>query len=94
MPIETDKLILWTNLLRHTLGVREGVRKSDYGYRNRFCVSVGSADDLVFQEMVVAGLAEEGDAINNGKARYYRATLEGCKVVGLSKAAIKRAFED
>jgi hypothetical protein len=44
--------------------------------------------------MVAAGLAEKGSSLNGGKSVYYRATVEGCKAVGLSKAAIKRAFED
>lgn len=83
----------WECLLRHTLGAGAEKPKSKHGYRNYFCANVGSSDDKSLEEMVAAGLAEKGRSINGGKSVYYRATVAGCKVIGLSKAAIKRAFE-
>jgi hypothetical protein len=44
--------------------------------------------------MEQAGLVRSGLFINGGKMRYFHATIEGCKAIGLSKAAIKRALED
>jgi hypothetical protein len=92
--VQSVVLPLWIDLLTHTLGAGSHVRKSKHGYRNHFCASVGSDSDKAFEEMVAAGLAEKGSSLNGGKSVYYRATVEGCKAVGLSKAAIKRAFED
>jgi len=93
-PVQTVVLPLWIDLLTHTLGAGSHVRKSNHGYRNHFCACVGSDYDKAFEEMVALGLAERGSSLNDGKAVYYRATIEGCKAAGLSKAAIKRAFED
>jgi len=83
----------WQDLLRHTLGANKENRESKHGYRNRFCADVGSSDDKSFEAMVAAGLAERGPTINEGTSVYYRATVAGCEAVGLSKAAIERAFE-
>jgi hypothetical protein len=85
---------LWIDLLTHTLGAGSHIRKSKHGYRNRFCASIDSHNYKAFEEMVAAGFAERGASLNGGKSVYFRATVEGCKAVGLSKAAIKRAFED
>ncbi len=84
----------WKRLLLHTLGAGSGVAKSKHGYRNRFCATVGSVTEIHFKCMVQAGYAEQGGTINNGQDRYYRATEQGCKFVGLSKAATKRALEE
>jgi hypothetical protein len=93
-PVHREVLPVWVDLLRHTLGAGKHVRKSKHGYRNRFCASVGSEEHNAFQEMVAAGLAKKGSAINGGELVYYRATVEGCKAIGLSKAATKRAFQE
>ncbi|AMV31747.1 hypothetical protein VN12_06470 [Pirellula sp. SH-Sr6A] len=84
----------WVRLLTHTLGAGARVRKSKHGYRNHFCAVIGTPTCDVWEEMVSYGLAERGGEINNSTNRYYRATEAGCKAIGLSKAAIKRAFED
>jgi hypothetical protein len=84
----------WVDLLTHTLGAGSHVRKSRHGYRNYFCATVESKEANSFDEMVAAGLAEKGQVINGGKQVYYRATVDGCNAIGLSKAAIKRAFAD
>ncbi len=92
--VQSVVLPLWIDLLTHTLGAGSHIRKSKHGYRNHFCASVGSHNYKAFEEMVSAGFAERGASLNGGKSVYFRATVEGCKAVGLSKAAIKRAFED
>ncbi len=93
-PVQPVVLPLWIDLLTHTLGAGSHIRKSKHGYRNHFCASVDSHNYKAFEEMVAAGFAERGASLNGGKSVYFRATVEGCKAVGLSKAAIKRAFED
>jgi len=93
-PVQAIVLPLWLDLLRHTLGARPEQRKINHGYRNRFCASVGSAHWLQFVAMADAGLAETGSLINEGKQQFFSATVAGCKAIGLSRAAIKRAFED
>jgi hypothetical protein len=93
-PVDREVLPFWVELLRHTLGAGKHVRKSKHGYRNRFCACVGSDEDKAFHQMVAAGLAKKGSAINGGELVYYRATVEGCKAIGLSKAATNRAFQE
>ena len=79
-------------LLQHTLGASPHQNKRNYGYRNHFLASAGSSDFAEFVAMESAGLAESGP-LTNGR-QYFRATVEGCKAIGLGKAAIKRAFEE
>lgn len=86
--------VLFLDLLRHTLGAGPERRKSQHGLRNRFCASINSENYHTFQRMVAAGFAEAGPTINDGQMRYFRATKEGCKLIGLSRAAIRRALED
>lgn len=93
-PVYALVLPLWLDLLRHTLGARPEQRKANHGYRNRFCASVGSAHWLQFVAMADSGLAETGSLINEGKQQFFSATVAGCKAIGLSRAAIKRAFAD
>lgn len=78
-------------LLQHTLGARPDQNKRYHGYRNHFLASVGSDDHAEFIIMTAVGFAESGRE-RDGQ-QYFRATVEGCKAVGLSKPAIKRAFE-
>jgi len=93
-PVEAIVLPLWMDLLRHTLGARPEQRKANHGYRNRYCASVGSEAWLQFVAMVDAGLAETGCLINEGRQQFFSATVAGCKAIRLSRAAIKRAFQD
>jgi hypothetical protein len=93
-PVHAFVLPLWLDLLRHTLGARPEQQKANHGYRNRFCASVGSEHWLQFMAMVDAGFAETGSLINEGKQQFFSATVAGCKAIGLSRAAIKRAFAD
>lgn len=79
-------------LLQHTLGARPDQNKRNYGYRNHFLASAGSKDFAEFIAMESAGLVESGPMTNGHQ--YFRATVEGCKAIGLGKAAIKRAFEE
>ncbi len=88
----------WLEKLTHMLGAGKEVKKSCHGYRNRFCAAIGGDDYKIMKLMEKAGLVTVGSEINyrtsNNTAQFFHATLEGCKAIGLSKAAIKRAFED
>lgn len=84
----------WANKLRHMLGAGSEIPKANHGYRNRFCAEVGGPDHADLREMEAAGLVVAGGLINDGKGQFFHATLAGCKAIGLSRAAIKRALED
>lgn len=80
-------------LLVHMLGAGEHVRRSNHGYRNRFCAGVGGDDHRIMLEMEAAGLVVAGPIINGGRSQFFGATLAGCKAAGLSDAATERALE-
>ena len=79
-------------LLRHTLGADPHIRKSKWGFRNRFVSTKGGRNYEAMREMQLCGLVEEGWITD--KFIFFRATLEGCKAIKLTKTQIARAFED
>lgn len=81
-------------ILTHMLGAGSHIKKSNHGYRNRYCAEFGATDYTTLVEMESLGLVVAGPTINQGRDRYFAATLAGCQAIGLSKAAIKRAMED
>jgi hypothetical protein len=83
---------LWTETLRHTLGAEKHIPKSQHGYRNYYCDSVGTMHHQMLLAMVDAGLMTAGSKINSGANQYFHATLAGCEAIGLDKSAIDRAF--
>jgi hypothetical protein len=78
--------------LRHMLGAIPGrYPKHKWGWRNYFLSGKAGAGHESMQRLVNAGLVEQGhDA--GAAGMYYHATIKGCEAVGMSKAAIKRAF--
>lgn len=80
--------------LSHMLGVNERTSKSSWGYRNRFCATVGSKDESHLEAMAKLGLVVRGQLINDDRQMMFYATEAGCRAIGLSNAAIKRALED
>lgn len=81
----------WIDLLKHMLGAGQTIPKKRHGYRNYFCTTIASTNHDIMLAMKDAGLVSQGRAING--MRYFHATESGCKVIGLGKSAIKRAFE-
>lgn len=75
------------------LGAGTDKKKKSHGYRNYFCATIGGEYEKDMEEMLALGLVSKGHTINQGRDRYYHATLAGCQAIGLHKAAIKRAFE-
>jgi hypothetical protein len=45
--------------------------------RNYYCVEVGTPDDEDWRQLVVAGLAQSGRIINDGRDVYYHLTDAG-----------------
>lgn len=84
---------VWLELLTHTLCAGPNKRRSQHGTRNAFCASVGSKEHRAFMNMVRSEFAVAGHYINNGEMQYFHATKEGCELIGLSKAATRRALE-
>lgn len=62
------------DIMRHSLF---GSGNSKKPYRNYYCVSVGSPDDLVIGHLVDLGLMKYGHVINDGKERYAIVTEAG-----------------
>lgn len=87
-------LVRFVEHLRHMLGATRDHAKTSHGFRNHFCAEIGFRDHDDMVAMQALGLVTAGRKINNDKDQYFHATLAGCQAIGLSKAAIKRAFED
>lgn len=81
-------------IIQHTLGARPEMDKKNYGYRNYYCVSVGSDRHRAVEALEALGMMSAGHHINERRDRYYRATVAGCEAIGLTPKQIKRAFEE
>ena len=79
-------------ILTHMLGASKHHKKSSHGFRNYFCAEVSSDTYKVLRQMAFLGLVREGRKINQDRDQYFIATEAGCKAIGLSKAATKRAL--
>ncbi|MGJ9420438.1 hypothetical protein ACHAC9_22180 [Massilia sp. CMS3.1] len=77
--------------LRHMLGATDQYKARDYGFRNYYATSGGTARETM-ERLVAAGLATKGQS--SASMTYYHATVAGCELIGFTKAQIKRAFED
>ena len=84
---------LWTDILRHTVGAEPHTPRAQRGYRNHYCISIGSNDRQALLAMVDAGLMTAGEMVSKGTIQYFHATRAGCEAIGLDKSAIDRAFE-
>jgi hypothetical protein len=76
--------------LRHMVGASSNIPKRQWGYRNHFAAGEKDIDSM--NRLETAGYVTKGKSYRN--SFYYHATLKGCKAIGLSKAATKRALED
>lgn len=92
VPVEATEA--QKKILRHMLGAGRDVARRNWGYRNRYCASVGTQPEADLTEMVKIGLVARGDLMNDDKQVMFYATVAGCCAIGLSDAAIKRAMED
>lgn len=83
---------VWKENLTHMLGAGSHIPKRQHGSRNRFCSTISSKDHVSMLEMEAAGLVVKGQTLYGG-LQFFFATEAGCKAIGLSKAAIKRALK-
>lgn len=78
-------------MLRHMLGATSQYKLRDWGFRNYYATSGGSAmqalDRLVPLGYVIKGGSSE-------RMHYYHATESGMIAAGLNAKQIKRAMED
>jgi len=77
--------------LRHSLGAESHYKRSQWGFRNRYC---GTTEAVT--RLVSAGLMKPIGTPNelSGGDQFYIVTEAGCDAVGLTAAQKKRAFED
>lgn len=83
-----DKL----DILRHMLGAGDHIRKSQHGYRNHYCASIGSSEYITLLKMRDDGLVTAGRLSASTNQQFFYATKLGCVSIGLHKAAIDRAL--
>lgn len=80
--------------LIHMLGCGSHINKSQRGYRNHYCASVGGEDERQLEAMAQLGLVRRGAAINEGTSIYFHATELGMQMAGLTRKQIQRAMGD
>ena len=68
------------NVIEHSLGLGEGVKKKPY--RTHYCTSVDSDAYNTCQSLVALGFMSSGKYINEGKAQYFYVTEAGASAVG------------
>jgi hypothetical protein len=75
--------------LEHTLGVENGrYKKNRWGWRNYYAANPTDEGMLRLEQQGLVKRGHVGETLT-----YFHATLEGCKLIGLKPAQIKRAFE-
>jgi hypothetical protein len=84
----------WVPILRHTLGARPEQSKKNHGYRNKYAVTRGTEQYETLCAMAAAGYMQEAKGSKGKPMAFFFATEKGCRAIGLSEDAIKRAFED
>ncbi len=75
-------------LLQHTLGAGRRYLKKHWGFRNHFCASVGTVDDITLQEMEGLGLVKSG--VDSDERRFYHATKDGAIAIGFKPYQLKK----
>lgn len=84
------------NVLRAVVGVDKKDKKTDWGYRNKFSTRLGKRSYLSLRTLEQSGYAREVLYVHrNGREDYYtfRATREGCRLLGFTEKQIKRCME-
>jgi hypothetical protein len=67
-------------------------KKSKRGFRNHFCVTIGSDHDTLWQGLVKKGVASVGCKINDSTSQYFHVSEQGCKLLELEGQALQRAM--
>lgn len=75
--------------MRHSLGFERRYPRKSWGFRNHYCASPGHTewDTLI-------GLEQRGLMVRSSQngSGYFHVTEEGCRAIGLPKAAMRRAI--
>ena len=79
--------------LRSMLGATKRHARHNWGYRNRFCVTVNTPSEADLKRLCELGLAERTMRFNDGKSAMYSATVEGMRAIGFTEKDIQRALE-
>jgi tRNA A37 N6-isopentenylltransferase MiaA len=69
------------------LGADSRYKKKQWGFRNHFCASVGTADDIELKEMEKLGLVKHRQYDKNQV--YYFATKKGAVQIGFKPYQLK-----
>ncbi len=80
----------WAEILEHTLGAKS----EQPGYRNRYCVTIGSERHETLKAMEEAGFMKAFRITPDGKMQFYCATEIGAQRIGLTPKQIRRAFSN
>lgn len=75
-------------VLHHMLGATSHHPQSHWGFRNQYLAN--RRDLAALDRLVAAGFVHAGAALLD--LRYFHATQDGCKLAGLSAAAMNRAM--
>jgi hypothetical protein len=73
--------------LQHMLGADSRYKKKQWGFRNHFCATVGTPDDIELIEMEKNGLVKSGNRIEDRV--FYFATKAGAKAVGFKQYQLR-----
>lgn len=76
------------DVLHHMLGATLHHPKAHWGFRNQYLAN--RRDVAALDRLVAAGFVRAGAALLD--LRYFHATQDGCKLAGLSYAAMSRAL--
>lgn len=78
------------SILRHMLGARQDIKKTNWGYRNYIAVDSKSSDKIILDQMVMKGLAVRG--ITGKHLTFYHATEAGMDAIKLTEAQKRRSL--
>jgi hypothetical protein len=78
------------SILRHALGAGDRYPKSQWGFRNYYVAAEGSVDVPLLLDLEREGLMRRMIPFTNQYR--FAVTADGCKALGLSRAATKRAI--
>lgn len=78
--------------LAYMLGIEPHVSKKKWGFRNRYCATIGGSEESHLTAMANAGLVVRGREINAGASVFFHVTEAGMDAIGLTSAQKKRAM--
>ena len=91
----TDLTPEQVGMLKHTLGADSRYTKKEWGFRNHYCVSVGTPDHDLLQDLESKGYMVMGRSTYAGEnSRFYRATRKACELLGFSARQIGELSKD